>query len=297
MFVNFGIAFWLSWIATILALVSTASMFPEMVSSGSIDLLLAKPIGRWRLFLTKYATGLLFVALQVAVFCTASFVVIGWRGGAWEPAIFLGIPIVVAFYSYLFSVCALLGLLTRSTIAALILTLLFWFAIFAVHATESGLLMARVNAEMTVESIQSDVDRIDELRQAARDQGRPVPQWIQQLDEDLASARESQETWRHWHGLAFSAKTALPKTSETIALLERWMISLAELPAQEDEDEPPAAGALLSAPSFRVDPQEAQLRMVEIIRGRSVWWVLGTSLAFEAVILLFAGWRFKRRDF
>jgi hypothetical protein len=150
---------------------------------------------------------------------------------------------------------------------------------------------------MKVESIESDVERIDELRAAAQDQGRSVPQWIQQLDEDLADAKDSQATWQYWHRLAFGVKTALPKTSETIALLERWMISLAELPEQEDENEPPAAGALLSAPSHRVDPEEAQRRMIEIVRDRSVWWVLGTSLAFEAVILLLAGWRFKRRDF
>ena len=30
---------WLTWIATILALVSTASIFPDFVSGGSIDLL------------------------------------------------------------------------------------------------------------------------------------------------------------------------------------------------------------------------------------------------------------------
>ena len=29
--------------------------------------------------------GLLFVTLQVTIFCHASFLVIGLRGGAWEP--------------------------------------------------------------------------------------------------------------------------------------------------------------------------------------------------------------------
>src|SRR5690606_5882545 len=51
MFVQFGIGFWLSWLAMILALVSTAGMIPEFVASGSIELVLSKPVGRLRLLL------------------------------------------------------------------------------------------------------------------------------------------------------------------------------------------------------------------------------------------------------
>src|SRR4051812_10750859 len=60
-----GVGFWLSWLATILALISTAGIFPDMLTGGSIDLYLSKPISRLRLFLTKYLSALLFVALQV----------------------------------------------------------------------------------------------------------------------------------------------------------------------------------------------------------------------------------------
>ncbi len=68
-----GIDVWLSWVASILALISTAGIFPELISSGSIDLVLSKPISRLRLFLTQYAAGLLFVTLQVGLFSLSSF--------------------------------------------------------------------------------------------------------------------------------------------------------------------------------------------------------------------------------
>ena len=115
----------MSWLASILALISTASIVPDMVTGGSIDILLSKPIGRTRLFLTRYFTGLLFVTVQVAVFTIASIVVVGIRGGSWEPWFLLAIPLVVIFFSYLFCICALVGLLTRSTIVALLVTMLF----------------------------------------------------------------------------------------------------------------------------------------------------------------------------
>src|SRR5207237_9963707 len=72
------------------------------------------------------------------------FLVLGLRGGAWEPALFLAVPLVVLMFSYLFAVCVLLGVLTRSTVAALLLTLLFWSALWAVHQSEVLLLRAQL---------------------------------------------------------------------------------------------------------------------------------------------------------
>src|SRR5262245_47269975 len=115
MFDTLGVGVWLSWIATVLALISTAGIFPDMLTGGSIDLYLSKPISRLRLFLTKYLSALLFVGLQVGLFTLASFLVLGFRGGTWLWGLFLTIPIMLLFFSYLYSICALLGIVTRST--------------------------------------------------------------------------------------------------------------------------------------------------------------------------------------
>jgi len=144
LFVSVGIGFWLSWLATILALISTAGIFPDLIGSGAIDLLVSKPIGRLRLFATEYLAGLLFVTLQVTLFGAASFLVIGLRGGAWEPGLLVAVPVVVCFFSYLFAVCVLLGVLTRSTVAALLLTFLFWFFVYGIGNAERSIAMIQV---------------------------------------------------------------------------------------------------------------------------------------------------------
>jgi hypothetical protein len=136
-FSYFVVGGWFTWVATILALISTASIFPEFVAGGAIDLYLSKPIGRLRLFATKYLTGLLFVVPQVTVFTVGSFLVLGLRAGVWEPGLFLAIPIVVLFFSYLFSICVLLGVLTRSTLTAFFLTLVAWFLIWGLNRTDT----------------------------------------------------------------------------------------------------------------------------------------------------------------
>ena len=160
MFVTLGINLWLTWAAAILALISTASIFPDFLSSGSIDLVLCKPIGRLWLFVLKYFSGLLFVGLQVAVFAAAAFVIIGVRARHWEWGLFLAVPLVVIFFSYLFSVCTLVGVVTRSTIASLLVTLLFWLSLFATNFTDNLLMMPRVMNELYVERLEQRIDTV-----------------------------------------------------------------------------------------------------------------------------------------
>lgn len=313
LFINFGVNFWLAWLTTILALVTTAGMIPDFVSSGSIDLALSKPIGRVRLFLTKYAAGLLFVTLQITVFTVASFFVLGLRGGAWEPAVFLAIPLVIIFFSYLFSVCALLGLVTRSTIASLLLTLLFWFMLFALNTTEVSLMGFREQAEARVvrletrlEIVRESVERkpanmLDAAKQAV---ALSTPEErIANVQEQLDEAREDVASLAKWHKPFYAAKTVLPKTSETIDLLRRALVEMAELPQFQDREPPAFVGRDLDEEERRrfeerfAEGRERTRMMIETLSGRSISWVVGSSLAFEALVLALACWVFARRDF
>ncbi len=334
LFIPVGFNLWLSVAATILALISTASIIPDFVGSGSIELSLSRPIGRLRLFLTKYLTGLLFVGLQVTVFSVGAFLVIGIRGEAWEPRIFLAIPLVVIIFSYLFSFCALMGLLTRSTIASLLLTTLLWVVIFLVNTAETGIvLQIKETQKLRIEKLEQAINvdlpkRIAELEEKAKEPSEPTltgdspeatkaredyekskrlavrsRERADKLKNDLEGgakrleeSRKSLETAELFHSGFFAAKTLLPKTSETLGLLERELVSLSDLQgirnAQrdnvrvEDEDR-----------SLNIDPGSVANRMDEVLRARSVWWVLGTSLGFEVVILGIASWIFCRRDF
>lgn len=313
LFTNLGIGFWLAWIATILALISTAGIFPDLVSSGSIELVLSKPIGRFRLFLTKYLTGLLFTALQVGVFCLASFLVIGFRGGVWDVRLFLAIPLVVLFFSYLFCVCVLIGLLTRSTIASLLLTLLAWFFFFGLNATDGVFVSLRENTQLRIETRTDRIAKMEKgtaqrMRKQAEDKGDKIPDdrviTPAQLDEfnpilanarrSLAEDQESLKTWTRWSRIFYTVKTATPKTSETVELLERWLVTEDELNRIRGpkEDEP-----LPDNDDLNISPKEQRARMTAALRSRPVSWIIGTSLAFEAVVLGIAAWIFCRRDF
>lgn len=320
-FTQWGVPIWLSWATAILALVSTASIIPDLVSGGTIEPVLSKPIGRVRLFLTKYLTGLLFVALQVGIFSIGCILVMGIRGGSWEPKLLLAIPIVLAFFSYLYAVCALLGLVTRSTIAALLLTMLFWFAIWIVNTGDQMMIAQREGSILRVEDGKKDIERqetfatkrIDQLKE----QGKPIPGMN---DEPLAEgykdsleavnpalklsrsrlvdAESAAETWTGWASKVVLVKTLLPKTQETVGLLERNLISpeeIAILMGMNEQQAQQMNNANDDVPAF-ADPRAAS-RVTEVLRSRSTTWILGTSFLFEGIILLISCVIFVRRDF
>jgi ABC-type transport system involved in multi-copper enzyme maturation permease subunit len=323
-FFGLGIKIWLTWAATILALVSTAGIIPEFLASGAIELALSKPIGRLRLFLTKYAAGLLFVTLQVAVFTAASFLVIGLRGGTWEGRLFWAVPITVCMFSYVYCVCALLGVLTRSTIASLLLALLLWFGFFGVHTTETMLLVLRERSALRVEALEKRVAEREALSPAAAPARAALPASTNEATEEagadgngsfvaaaaappenralttdralLAEERQSSASLRRWHGLFFALKTVLPKTAETTDLLQRTLMSREELDrlgaARRNDSIDPMPDRRV-----RISGRELARRVEAIHLGRPTSWVLGTSLAFEAAVLGLAAWRFCRRDF
>ncbi len=316
-FTNVAIPWWFSIGAGILALVSTASIFPDFIAGGSIELTLSKPISRLRLFLTKYVTGLLFVGLQVTAFTTAAFLVIWIRDGSREFQIFLAVPIVVLTFSYLYCICVLFGLLTRYTIASLILTVLAYFGLWSLHTVEGIVLLQRLTTEVNVERAADRVERAEAIARRALDQlkekGEALPSEkgplpgkakddLEAINPMLADVRAAgveakakAESWRRLSGGVVLAKTLLPKTQETTGLLDRWLVSNEDkaLIMNPSRDESPSDEF---AQLGRPDPEVAR-RFEEAVRGRTTTWIIGTSLLFQGFILAISAWIFSRRDF
>lgn len=328
MFVNLGVRFWLTWGAAILALVSTASIFPDFLAGGAIELTLSKPIGRLRLFLTKYLAGLMFVGLQVLVFTVGAFLIIGLRGGAWEPGLFLAVPIVLSFFSFLFCVCTLLGVVTRSTIASLILTLILWFVFSMVGVVENVFELQKLAAQRQVVLTEKDIERREEAIAAveagpsengfaaALVERMSLPGQKQRLErarERLESDRDRAREWEKWHGRIWAARFVLPKTSETADLLNRGLIEKDELQKMIEAGNESNRRFRPEAPEVpenledfdpnrelgrvQQDDPAVQQAATERQYSKSLWWVLGTSFAFQFAVLALAAWLFCRRDF
>lgn len=109
------------------------------------------------------------------------------------------------------------------------------------------------------------------------------------------------------HRILFVAKTALPKPEETVALVDRWIVDVANLRsvAPEDGDDEPnqetiarrRRGRDSSFGSVRARESDVLAAVRREQSARGLPWIAGTSLAFEGVVLLLGCAIFSRRDF
>lgn len=121
-----------AWLLLLIGVIITAGFIPNMLRKGSIDLLLAKPMGRVTLLLFKYIGGLIFVLINTAVAVGGIWLVIGLRTGIWGSGFLLVGLLIVYFFAVLYAISTFTGVFTRSTVAVILLTIFSWFLFYAI---------------------------------------------------------------------------------------------------------------------------------------------------------------------
>jgi hypothetical protein len=205
---------------------------------------LSKPMSRWTVFLGKYVGALSFILVQTVYFVLVTLVVIRMHTGTWIWGYLWAIPLLLAMFSYLYCVSALAGLWTRSSVGALLVTLIFWVVIYGFAQGDAVFVMQRYEAAK---------------------KGREQP----------PSAAMA---------LVHRVSSVLPRTQDITLLVADKMNALsvkqfAETFAKMDEN--------AASPDI----------LDEIVKVPSMARSVGTSLAFEAVVVLIAGYVFTRRDY
>ncbi len=121
--------------------------------------------------------------------------------------------------------------------------------------------------------------------------------------ERLEEAREERDTvldaeanLARWHGPIKVVMAVLPKNALTVGLLSRWLkdpegFSITAMMRGEMS----GAGTTTLVP----DPVDSEMikRLEVVIDSYSVWYIIGTSLMFEAAVLSLACFLFVRRDY
>jgi hypothetical protein len=117
----------------LLALFCTAGLLPASLHGGAAPLLLTRPLGRGWLLAGKVLGVLALVAFHAGVFLLSTWLALGLRTGVWTAAYLACLPLLVLHFAVFFSLSALLAVATRSTVACLFGSVLFWLACWAVN--------------------------------------------------------------------------------------------------------------------------------------------------------------------
>ena len=271
LFTNVIVPYWLGLFSIVLGLISCASIFPEFIQKGSIDLALSKPPARVTLFLGKYLGSLLFVLMQVLPFTLIVYLSLGLRFGDWNMSLFWAVPLVVLSFSFVYAVHVLISVWSGSMILGLFAALLVWGGSVLVEWGED------VSYQFAYTAPQLGIE-LD---------------W-EEADHDEVEPRESSEDFMvriHW--VLDSVRLALPKT-RAVGGQMRSLIRV-------DESRGGLAGKSLLALLLRDPIDDIPERHSEIERAADqrhpVWKDLGSSLLYELAVAGMALVIFVRRDF
>jgi ABC-type transport system involved in multi-copper enzyme maturation permease subunit len=131
-------------LGVLLALIWTAGFLPAALEPSAASVLLAKPVPRWSLLLGKYAGVLVFVGFQALLFVGTTWFTLGVRTGIWEPAYLWCVPLLLLQFAIFYSFSVLLAAMTRSMVACVFGSLLFWLLGWAMNY---GWVMVHVSAQ------------------------------------------------------------------------------------------------------------------------------------------------------
>ncbi|HEV3263860.1 MAG TPA: hypothetical protein VG013_43900 [Gemmataceae bacterium] len=128
------LAFWVAGTAGMLVLlVWTAGFLPAFLEPGSAAVMLTKPVPRWLLLAGKSLGVLTFVAFQEIVFFGGTWLALGVRTGVWSPHYLLCIPLLLLSFAIVYSFSVLMAVCTRSTVACIFGSILFWLICFGMN--------------------------------------------------------------------------------------------------------------------------------------------------------------------
>ncbi len=136
-------------VGVFIALLVTASIVPQMLDSGAIDLLLSKPVSRPLLFLSKFFGGCAFIFLNATFLITGLWLIVGWRFGIWSEGLLWTIPVFVFVFAIYYSVSTLAAVIWRNAVISIVVSILFWAVCFTVGVAKSGLDAAFLDGRRT----------------------------------------------------------------------------------------------------------------------------------------------------
>lgn len=131
-----GFAALLYAVGTFLAIFATAHLVPRLQEKGTIDLYLSRPVGRVKLLLTRYASGLSLAGANVVYLIGAIWIIVVWKTRIFHPRFLLAAAVILFGIAALLAFAFLVGVVTSSTGVSIMSTygLFFFSAILAGHA-------------------------------------------------------------------------------------------------------------------------------------------------------------------
>lgn len=113
-------------VGLLFCIAATAFFVPRMLEKGAADTLFSKPVGRFALLIARYVAGVLFVACLSFVLVPGMHLGFLVTSGYSDPAFLWSALTLTYVFALVHSVSVAVAVFTRSSIAAILTTLIFF---------------------------------------------------------------------------------------------------------------------------------------------------------------------------
>ncbi len=265
-FTNIIVKWWLGWLALALAFISCCSIFPEFLKQGAVDVAVSKPMSRAKLFLVKYTGGLLFVTLQVGIFCIVIYLALGLRLGLWNASVFWAVPLLVFVFSMIYCVGVLVAVWTRSAMLSLLAMIILWGCAWVVQFGEDVIYSISYGAEESGVKVDFESGEVADSEPGDHDGMKNIYDGVKVVSWVLPKTRDVT--------LMVGQKIKTDSSNQSLEGMS--------LLAFVDED-------------YMEGFESAENK--KAANRHSLSYTVGSSLLFECFILGIACWRFSRKDY
>jgi ABC-type transport system involved in multi-copper enzyme maturation permease subunit len=211
-------------VGMMLAISATGFFVPRMLEKGAADTLFSKPVSRLLLLLSRYVAGLLFVGILATCLIGGMHVGFSIVSGYSDPGFLWGIVTMTYVFALIHGVTMLVGVVTRSTVASILVTLMFFMGNGCIH-----------QGWTLKEYFEWTSEREEAIETAETSEGGPDDESDEDAAEEERSAGETLLRW-FFRGLD-AAHYTLPKTGDAAlisSMLREAVVGLG--PAYLDPD-------------------------------------------------------------
>lgn len=137
---QFIIKFGLAVLAVFVAIIVTSPIIPDTFRSGSLHLMLSKPISRVWLYLSKFFGGTVFVFVNITFVLIGLYFIAGMRFDIWNSGLLMCIPLLLFVFVIFYSISGLAGLLWGNPIVCVVSCMVFWFICFCLGFAKQAMM-------------------------------------------------------------------------------------------------------------------------------------------------------------
>jgi ABC-type transport system involved in multi-copper enzyme maturation permease subunit len=174
-----------------LSIFASASLIPNMLEKGHIEILISKPLSRSLLFLARYAGALFIMAVNVSYLIGGTWLILSVKTGIWNLPYLYSIPMVMIAFAIMYALMALVGVTTRSPgVSVMVAYTVLFFSPLLVQKDEIYAFLSNNVYYYLLEGIYHLLPKTFELGEInqALVMSKPIESWGALLTSTLAGA-------------------------------------------------------------------------------------------------------------